>query len=211
MSINCKSNAARFEELLKATGAEGVDAVMDGLKKLGFFIAPASTRHHLAEQGGLCQHSLNVYDQAMSIRSAQIAMNPQIADRLTERSVALAALLHDVCKAEVYKPVEKFRKDANNQWEKYQTYDHDYSHSPFGHGEKSVIRLLLMGMKLTRDEMLAIRWHMSAWELPDSFEARGNFNAACDATPLVALIIAADELACRITENPAFSQWEVKL
>ena len=205
MDIN--ANAARFKEILNwAKGEEGAPAVINGLEWLGFFKAPASSRNHLAVEGGLCQHSLNVYRQAMGIRKVQIDINPAMEKLLPESSVAAAALLHDVCKAEIYKPVEKFRKDANNQWEKYQSWDKDYSHAPFGHGEKSVIRLLLMGMKLTRDEMLAIRWHMAAWEMADSMEARGNFNAACEATPLVALIIAADELACRVSENPAF--WE---
>lgn len=206
MDIN--ANAARFKEILMwAKGEDGAPAVINGLERLGFFKAPASSRNHLAVEGGLCQHSLNVYNQAIGIRKFQVTINPAIAQKLPEQSVAAAALLHDVCKAEIYNPVEKFRKDANNQWEKYQTWEKDYSHAPFGHGEKSVIRLLLMGMKLTRDEMLAIRWHMAAWEMPDSMEARGNFNAACEVTPLVALIIAADELACRVSENPAF--WEV--
>ena len=205
MDIN--ANAARFKEILMwAKGEDGAPAVINGLERLGFFKAPASSRNHLAVEGGLCQHSLNVYNQAIGIRKFQVTINPAMEKLLPEKSVAAAALLHDVCKAEIYKPVEKFRKDANNQWEKYQTWDKDYSHAPFGHGEKSVIRLLMMGMKLTRDEMLAIRWHMAAWELPDSMEARGNFNAACEATPLVAVIIAADELACRVSENPAF--WE---
>ena len=205
MDIN--ANAARFKEILMwAKGEDGAPAVINGLERLGFFKAPASSRNHLAVEGGLCQHSLNVYNQAIGIRKFQVTINPAMEKLLPEKSVAAAALLHDVCKAEIYKPVEKFRKDANNQWEKYQTWDKDYSHAPFGHGEKSVIRLLMMGMKLTRDEMLAIRWHMAAWELPDSMEARGNFNAACEATPLVAVIIAADELACRVAENPAF--WE---
>ena len=205
MDIN--ANAARFKEILMwAKGEDGAPAVINGLERLGFFKAPASSRNHLAVEGGLCQHSLNVYNQAIGIRKFQVTINPAMEKLLPEKSVAAAALLHDVCKAEIYKPVEKFRKDANNQWEKYQTWDKDYSHAPFGHGEKSVIRLLMMGMKLTRDEMLAIRWHMAAWELPDSMEARGNFNAACEATPLVAVIIAADELACRVSESPAF--WE---
>lgn len=191
----------RFCAILKSTGTAGVDAVLDGLTRLGFFKAPASTKHHLAADGGLCRHSLNVYDQAMSIRKAQIAMNPALEKLLPEKSVALAALLHDVCKAEVYKPVERFRKDAEGKWEKYMSWEHDYSHAPIGHGEKSVIRLLMMGLKLNMDEILAIRWHMAAWSLPDSFEDKGNFSAACDKSPLLSIIIAADELACRITEN----------
>lgn len=201
--IDTEANKAAFSALLRSTNREGVESVLAGLDKLGFFTAPASSRNHLAVPGGLCQHSLNVYRYAVAIAFSKACRTD--APGITEDSVVIASLLHDVCKAEVYKQVEKFRKDADNKWERYLGWDKDYSHAPFGHGEKSVIRLLLMGLKMTRDEMLAIRWHMAAWELPDSYEARGNFNAACEATPLVAVVIAADELACRVAENPAFS------
>ena len=191
---------ARFIELLKSTNRKGVDAVIDGLTKLGFFNAPASSKHHLAEKGGLVRHSLNVHTQAVAIRNAQIALRPDLAERIPEESVILVALLHDICKADIYKTVEKFRKDANNQWEKYLAYETDYTHCPLGHGEKSVIRLLRMGLELTNDEIAAIRWHMAGWDLVDSYEAKGNFNAACDKYPLLPIIIAADELATRILE-----------
>ena len=57
-----------------------------------------------------------------------------------------------------------------------------------------------MGLELHNDEIAAIRWHMAGWDLVDSYEAKGNFNAACDKYPLLPIIIAADELATRILE-----------
>lgn len=191
---------ARFIELLKSTNRKGVDETIAALEKIGFFSAPASSKLHLAEKGGLVRHSLNVCAQAQAIAAAQISLRPEIAERLPAESVVIASLLHDICKADVYKPVEKFRKDKNNQWEKYQTFECDYTACPLGHGEKSVIRLLRMGLELTNDEIAAIRWHMAAWDLPDSYEAKGNFGAACDKYPLLSVLIAADELATRITE-----------
>ena len=191
---------ARFIELLKSTNRPGLDAVIDGLGKLGFFNAPASSKHHLAEAGGLVRHSLNVCEQALLIRKAQISLRPDIAEKVPEESVILVSLLHDICKADIYKQVEKFRKDKDNRWEKYLAYETDYTHCPLGHGEKSVIRLLRMGLELNNDEIAAIRWHMAGWDLVDSFEAKGNFNAACDKYPLLPIIIAADELATRILE-----------
>ena len=43
---------------------EGADRLLDYLASPGcdFFTAPASTRFHGAYEGGLCEHSLNVYD-----------------------------------------------------------------------------------------------------------------------------------------------------
>jgi len=191
----------RFIEELKKTGRVGVDRVIAGLEELGFFTAPASTRFHGSVPGGLLNHSLNVYDEALVIRESQLKFRPELAEKLPVASIAIAALLHDVCKAEVYKEVEKFRKDKEGKWEKYTTYGVDYSALPLGHGEKSVIRLLRWGLELTDDEILAIRWHMQGFDLSDSPEAKGCFTAAGDKCPLLAVLIAADGLASRILET----------
>lgn len=193
----------RFIELLRRSERlEDVDSVVSKLEKLGFFEAPASTRFHLAEKGGLLSHSLNVCDAALRIRESMAALDPSLSERLPEGSVIFTALLHDVCKAEVYKEVMKWRKDDNNQWEKYPTYEPDYSRCPLGHGEKSVIRLMSWGVKLTLDEILAIRWHMGAWDLPfQSYETMGNLTAARDKSPLVTVLQCADMLASGIIEN----------
>lgn len=200
MRLTTEAAKEVFVEELMKTNRPGIDKVIDGLEEIGFFTAPASSKHHLAEPGGLLRHSVNVYMQAIAIRSAEIEIRPEIEEKVPLESVAVAALLHDVCKSEVYKVVEKFRKDKDGKWEKYNAYEQDYTAMPLGHGEKSVIRLLRMGLKLTNDELLAIRWHMANWDMPESFEARGNFNAACEKCPLLSIIIAADELATRITE-----------
>lgn len=198
--MNIEENSNKFREILRSTNRNGVDTVIDGLEKLGFFLAPASSKHHLAEAGGLVQHSLNVYCQADAIRTAQIHLDAKMEERLPMDSIIIVSLLHDVCKAEIYKPVQKFRKDEEGRWEKYPGWDFDYSHCPLGHGEKSVIRLLLMGLEMTSDEIAAIRWHMAGWDLSNSREAKENFGKACDLYPLLPVLIAADELATRITE-----------
>lgn len=188
----------KFVELLRSTGRNGVDKVIAALEALGFFEAPASTRFHGNSPGGLLMHSLAVYDQAVSLREMEIRKKPEMEPRLPVESVVIAALLHDVCKADVYREVEKFRKDGNNRWEKYTAYGVDYSDFPLGHGEKSVIRLLQIGLEMTEDEILAIRWHMQGFDLSDSPEARGCYGAACAKTPLLSLIMAADLLASNI-------------
>ena len=96
--------------------------------------------------------------------------------------------------------------DQNGQyfwfWEQGSTYYLNYGNHPFGHGEKSVILLLHNGLEMTNDEMLAIRWHMSAWNLPfQSSEILGNLNKAKAICPLVTLIQSADELASQIMEG----------
>lgn len=195
------NNKDRFISILRATGRTGVENVITKLSELGFFEAPASTVFHLNYEGGLLQHSLNVYDEAMVITRQQIEFRPEMAEKLPLESVTVAALLHDVCKAEIYKEALKWRKDNEGKWESYNSYEVDYSSLPLGHGEKSVIRLLQWGMELTDEEMLAIRWHMGPWELAfQSNDAKGNSNAAKNKTPLCSVIGAADGLATFVLE-----------
>lgn len=194
-------NKERFISILRSTGRRGVETVITNLEELGFFEAPASTIFHLNQPGGLLQHSLNVYDEAVKIAGQQIEFRPECADKLSQDSVTIVSLLHDVCKAEIYKEAQKWRKDSEGRWETYNTYEVDYSSLPLGHGEKSVIRLLQWGLELSDDEMLAIRWHMGPWDLAfQSSEAKSNINAAKNKTPLCAVLSAADGLASSVLE-----------
>ena len=192
----------RIIELLKATEREGVDRVIDYLEnKSDFFMAPASTAFHGNYAGGLAEHSLNVYNVAMRVKAAMVDMKPELADRILDESIAIVALLHDLCKTNVYK-LEKKNRKVNGQWMEIDAYGVDYSKFPLGHGEKSVIMLLSLGFKLMRDEMLAIRWHMSAWELAfQSAEAKANLNEAREQCPLLAVLQAADGLASALLEE----------
>lgn len=194
-------NKERFISILRSTGRRGVETVITNLEELGFFEAPASTIFHLNQPGGLLQHSLNVYDEAVKIAGQQIEFRPECADKLSQDSVTIVSLLHDVCKAEIYKEAQKWRKDSEGRWETYNTYEVDYSSLPLGHGEKSVIRLLQWGLELSDDEMVAIRWHMGPWDLAfQSSEAKSNINAAKNKTPLCAVLSAADGLASSVLE-----------
>ncbi len=196
------NNKDRFIKLLRSTGREGVNEVIDELESLGFFEAPASTRFHLNCEGGLLEHSLNVCDTALAVREVMIAKDESLRDLLPKDSVIIASLLHDTCKADIYKRVMKKRKNAFGVWEDVPGYDVDYSNFPMGHGEKSVIVLLCCGLALTDDEMMAIRWHMTAWDLAfQSPEMKGNLNQAKEICPLLTLIQAADGLASNMLER----------
>jgi len=198
--MNIQQNTETFKKILRDTNRNGVEAVIEGIEKLGFFTAPASSKYHLAEDGGLCQHSLNVYMQADAIRTAQIRLDASLEAKLPLDSLAIVSLLHDVCKSDVYKKDKKWRKDKEGKWEQYDAYDIDYTANPLDHGVKSVVVLLRMGLELREEEIAAIRWHMAGWDLSDYREARDCFGKACDKYPLLSVLITADELATRITE-----------
>lgn len=189
-------------DLLDKTDRQGIDEVMSWLTTSGFFEVPASTNFHGNYEGGLAEHSFNVYTAAMRLRSTALSLNPSLEDQLPEDSVVLASLLHDVCKSDIYKTTVKSRKNSFGSWEKYDGYEVDYSNFPLGHGEKSVIILLRLGLDLTDAEIAAIRWHMTAWDLPfQSADAKGNLNTARDKYPLCALIQLADGFASSLMEE----------
>lgn len=197
-----KDNKQIFCERLRKTNREGIENIIELFEEQGFFTAPASTKFHLSHEGGLVEHSLNVCDMALEIRKMLIGRDDSLRERLPEDSVIIAALLHDTCKGDIYKPVMKKQKNQFGVWTDVPGYDVDYSNFPLGHGEKSVIVLLQNGLTLTDDEIMAIRWHMNAWDLAfQSPEAKGNINMARNICPLLSVIQTADNLAANIIEK----------
>ena len=196
------NNKETFISLLKSTNRQGVDGCIQELENLGFFTAPASTVFHLNNEGGLVEHSLNVCKVALKVRETMIEFDSSLENKLPKDSVIIAALLHDICKADIYKKTIKRQRTASGQWIDAEVYEVDYSNLPLGHGEKSVIMALQSGLKLTKDEILAIRWHMHAWELPfQSYEAKSCLNKAKEITPLLTLIQTSDGLAAGLLEK----------
>ena len=139
---------------------EGSDALLDFLLTSDFFIAPASAHYHSAVAGGLCQHSLNVYDclRAYLNRPRVQQLYQLVGDDYQPESVAIVSLLHDLCKIGCYKPGFRNVKDERGVWQKVATYNFE-DEFPFGHGEKSVW-MVMKYMKLTDHEAFAIRYHM---------------------------------------------------
>ena len=202
MNLQMKQNRSEFVELLYSTGREGMDEVINQLEELGFFQAPASSKFHLNHEGGLLEHSLNVCKVGLMLREQMLLLKPDLEESLNKESVIIASLLHDICKADIYQKCIRKRKDRLGQWVDYETYELDYSDFPLGPGEKSVIVLLRMGLDLSDDEIMAIRWHMSAWDLPfQSPDLKANFDTAKRLCPLCTLIQAADGLASNLLES----------
>lgn len=202
--MDTKKNQQEFEALLRSTGREGIEYVIEDLEKDGFFEAPASSDHHLNIQGGFCQHSLNVCKAGLMIWEGLKTLDPSGVNNVKRESVIIATLLHDVCKTNIYKRTVKKRKNKLGQWEDSEGYRVSYKDFPMGHGEKSVIMLLCGGLELHDDEMLAIRWHMGAWGINmNSYEDQRNYDTARQKYPLCSIIQSADSLAAAIMETTA--------
>ncbi|MFW5780325.1 MAG: hydrolase [Bacillota bacterium] len=138
---------------------EGSDKLLEWIQKSDFFTAPASTRFHSAHEGGLCEHSVKTYYRF--IQNLDMEYEGMWEEKISHESVAIIALLHDVCKVDYYK-IEYRNVKKEGVWEiiPYFTVDDKL---PYGHGEKSVY-ILSAFMKLTRDEAMAINWHMGGYD-----------------------------------------------
>ena len=96
-----EENILRFEELLGSVQKEGISKLMNYIRNnTDFYKAPASTRFHLACEGGLLQHSLNVYDCLVAKKESPIWKS--ILSDIPDESLIIMALLHDLCKANFY-------------------------------------------------------------------------------------------------------------
>ena len=184
------TNKEKFIQIFKENiKRENSGELLSWLEKTDFFTAPASTKFHLCEEGGLCEHSINVYE----------CLNDRYGNEHSAESIAIVALLHDLCKAQFYKMTTRNQKnEVTGQWEKVSYYQVD-DKFPFGHGEKSVF-LIERFMRLKVEEAIAIRWHMGGFD--DSAKAGGfTISNAYEMYPLAVKLHIADIEATYLREG----------
>lgn len=138
---------------------EGADKLLDWLLKSDFTTCPASTKFHSNHEGGLIEHSVKAYKRFVRNLVKEYGENWQ--DHISEESAAIIGLLHDICKVGYYKQeMRNVKEDGTWVQKPYYTVDDKL---PYGHGEKSVY--IISGfMKLTREEAMAINWHMGGFD-----------------------------------------------
>lgn len=195
----------RFENLLRSTNREGIEKLISYLRKSDFYTAPASARYHSCHEGGLIEHSLNVYD---CVRNK--FHNPiwrPILEEVGEDSIIISTLLHDFCKHDFYSVDYKNQKvysdhgkksDAGGKydWESVPYYKYENKH-PFGHGEGSVIMLQQL-IKLKPVELYAIRWHMGFSVAKEEY---GDLGEAIKKNPFIIALNSADLEATYLMEE----------
>lgn len=194
---------ADFLTIYKDIRRPGADKLLAWLETTDFFTAPAGAKHHGAHAGGLVVHSLNVWNRLREITLRDTIDGKAILDLTpeTNETVAILALLHDVCKVGVYHTETKRRRNPDTgTWEDYQAYTFR-DPFPLGHGEKSLY-LITKYMALTEEEALAIRWHMGAFDDAVKGGSRA-LDAAMDVSPWVWRLHEADMRAARIDERKA--------
>lgn len=196
------TNIKRFKKIVTENiERDGIENLMEWLEhETDFFAAPASTRYHGSYEGGLVEHSLNVYDRLVWEMENTVGAGWQ--ELYSPETVAIVALFHDLCKIDRYVITEKWCKDENGGWEAYEAYEYNKEKAEMGHGAQSVFYLQKF-IQLTELEAQAIFWHMGAYDISPYATL-----AACSETfkwnPLAFLTHRADMAATYVTENEAF-------
>ena len=175
----------------------GADKLLAWIESSDFFAAPASTRFHLSSPGGLLEHSLHVFERMKAICANEATITPGFNEPSME-TIAVCGLLHDICKANFYAVEMRNRKNDQGRWEQYPFYVVD-DKPPYGHGEKSVY--IISGfMRLSREEAMAIRWHMGFAD--NDFRGGGySVGNAFEKFPLAVLLHIADLQATYLDET----------
>ncbi len=195
--IDKKNNKERFNELLLSTKRKNIQTLVDWLETTDFYEAPASVSHHGNYTGGLCEHSINVYEAAKNVADYITKIK---GVEFKDDSLIIASLLHDLCKVNFYVPVVKNRL-IEGEWKQINTWDHVDSF-PFGHGEKSVL-MVKQFINLKVDEMLAIRWHMGQFDagVTLDYATKAAYNSATSMYPLVPVVNLGDITASLLVED----------
>lgn len=167
MENKIQENKEKYLNLLKEVQRPGIERLIDWLVgQSDFFTAPASTIYHGNYEGGLCEHSLNVYELFKE-------KNTRFDLGLSEDSIRVMALLHDICKVNFYETYKRNVNISENNdktgWRKIDFYKVN-DQFPMGHGEKSVI-MISCYIRLNREEMMGIRWHMGGYENKDNYNS----------------------------------------
>lgn len=118
----------RIVAILQSTGREGVGNVISYMKSHGFFTRHCHSHHHY--RGGLADHALQTLACALQSKRSRARYRG-----LDENSLALCAILHDICDCR----------------------DHTIAR---GHGWRSLKMLRNCGLDLSEVESAAIRCHM---------------------------------------------------
>lgn len=174
---------------------EGAKELLDFMQKSDFFVAPASTQFHSNYEGGLCAHSINVYNRFL--KAIKNEYGEKYSDIVSDETIAICGLLHDICKIETFK-LDTRNKKVDGNWVSVPYYTVEDS-LPYGHGEKSVY--IISGfLRLTREEAMIINWHMGGFDARVRGGAYG-LSEAYYKYPLACIFHTCDMLATYLDET----------
>ena len=192
-----------YIKLIKSTERKGIDKLIDWLENSDFFTAPASTQYHGAYEGGLLEHSLNVYS-ALTYEVENLKDSDFNLTQISDDSLILVALLHDICKVNCYvESTRNVKNEKTGKWEQVPFYKREPLF-PMGHGGKSVF-IAQQFIQLTPMEAQAIFWHMGAYDI-SNYNTLNELGNAYTNNLLAFLLNQADMKATYILENDLYKK-----
>ena len=207
--MNIESNKNRFIEVLSTVKRPGIDRLLEYLGGSDFFLAPASTKYHCNFSGGLCQHSLNVYDNI-------IKLNDLYNLGINEESLTLVSLLHDVSKINFYEEYfqnkklyspsgSKYDEGGRYDWVSVKSYKIKEPELRMVSGEHGFNSYMIIKdyILLTNEEITAIVNHHLGMDNGYCFK---DMNEVCDRYPIVTLLHLADMCSVYFTENKTYNE-----
>ena len=204
-----ENNKNRFIELLKGAlesrPGSKTEELISKLCNSDFFIAPASTKYHANYEGGLCEHSLNVYDNLMKLIKVK-----DFDDTINITSATIVSLLHDISKMnyyeqyfqnkKVYSPTgSKHDEGGNFDWKSVSAYKRREPDNTFIYGSHEMNSEFIVHcyIPLTLEESIAILHHMGG-KSADS--AQDDISTVYNKYPLAILLHIADMISTFIDE-----------
>ena len=115
-----QENKEEFKSLCRQyIQREGLDGLLAYLEQSDFYTAPSSKGYHLNEDGGLCQHSINVFRTLMTlydhiVQPAIVGGKSAFTDEISTESLAISALFHDLCKVNIYHKAERWKRTSKD-------------------------------------------------------------------------------------------------
>jgi len=162
-----ENNKERFLYLVNSIERPGMDKelLVKQLIQSDFFTAPASTNYHCSYPGGLCEHSLDVYDNLCKLVKS-------FSFDVDSDTLKIVALFHDFSKMNCYVEDVKNKKHYNENgskedsvgrydWESYKSYTYKDFKNRFmiGNHEENSVFMINTFIPLRVDEYCAILHH----------------------------------------------------
>ena len=203
-----EKNKQTFIELLNQVERPGsnISGLISKLESSDFFIAPASTKWHNACRGGLVDHCLNVYYNLKSL-----VKNKHLEEVISNESIIVCGLLHDLSKMNVYEPSIRNKKvytengsKVDNlgrfEWISEQTYSmkKDSDRFQYGNHEETAEFMVRCFIPLTVEESIAILHHHAGKGFDSSTQ---NISYLMSVNPLLVLLHSADMISTFVDES----------
>lgn len=169
---------------------DGIEDLKNYLVNSDFFSCPASQYYHANYPGGLAWHSVNLTKIALGL-------NKIYKTNISEESIIISGLCHDLCKIGNYNIETKWKKDDKGKWVSYKTYGNN-NLPQCQHGPQSAL-IAARYIRLKEIEEQAICWHMGSFN--QSTQENKVMGNAIGKNNLILIIQHADNASATIFED----------